>query len=335
MKDHFRGYIARLLTVLLICGLITTASANKGKVMQELEYRDIRVSLDGEILDLRNAIGEKVEPFMFGGTNYLPVRALAESLGLNVAWNGQEVMVVLTTPTAIPESESKVLATLQNVDAMEGLDFEYWTASLLRYIGFSAVEVTRASGDQGVDVTAEKDGIKYAIQCKRYSSNLGNDPVQEVAAGRTMYHAHVGAVITNQYFTSGAKELAESNNVLLWDRDWIETQLKYLEIQGVGADFPTDKPVQEITPTPESASPVEAQESSVREQNSQTSGAGTVVTPAQTTGQKAQATYRTIYVTRTGKKYHYDPHCNGGTYYESTLEEALARGLTACEKCVG
>lgn len=44
---------------------------------------------------------------------------------------------------------------------------------------------------------------------------------------------------------------------------------------------------------------------------------------------------RTIYITKTGKKYHYDPHCNGGTYYESTLAEAKRRGLQPCKKCIG
>lgn len=43
---------------------------------------------------------------------------------------------------------------------------------------------------------------------------------------------------------------------------------------------------------------------------------------------------RTVYVTETGSRYHYDSSCNGGTYYESTLEEAEARGLTPCNKCV-
>lgn len=42
-----------------------------------------------------------------------------------------------------------------------------------------------------------------------------------------------------------------------------------------------------------------------------------------------------IYVTKTGKRYHYDEHCNGGTYYEATLAEAMGRGLTPCEKCIG
>ena len=41
-----------------------------------------------------------------------------------------------------------------------------------------------------------------------------------------------------------------------------------------------------------------------------------------------------IYVTETGKRYHYDDSCNGGTYYEATLAQALGRGLTPCEKCV-
>lgn len=43
---------------------------------------------------------------------------------------------------------------------------------------------------------------------------------------------------------------------------------------------------------------------------------------------------KTVYVTKTGKRYHYDSSCNGGTYYASTLEDALSRGLTPCNKCV-
>lgn len=41
-----------------------------------------------------------------------------------------------------------------------------------------------------------------------------------------------------------------------------------------------------------------------------------------------------IYVTKTGKRYHYDSSCNDGTYYEASLAEAMGRGLTPCEKCV-
>ena len=44
------------------------------------------------------------------------------------------------------------------------------------------------------------------------------------------------------------------------------------------------------------------------------------------------ANSQTVLVPRTGSKYH-THKCGNGTYYEATLDEALARGLTPCEKC--
>lgn len=91
------------------------------------------------------------------------------------------------------------------------------------------------------------------------------------------------------------------------DVQWVqETQTVQITTQtgGTTVTVPTVTPTPTPTPTPEPA-----------------------VSQEPTTGHK-------IYVTKTGKRYHYDPNCNGGTYYESTLEEALACGLTPCEKCV-
>lgn len=43
----------------------------------------------------------------------------------------------------------------------------------------------------------------------------------------------------------------------------------------------------------------------------------------------------TVYITKTGKKYHTNPACNGGTYYECSLDDAIAKGLTPCKRCAG
>lgn len=40
-----------------------------------------------------------------------------------------------------------------------------------------------------------------------------------------------------------------------------------------------------------------------------------------------------IYRTPSGKKYHYDPDCGGKNSYETTLNAAIADGLTPCQKC--
>ena len=114
---------------------------------------------------------------------------------------------------------SRKTFSMKNIDGMGGHDFEYVCADILRAKGFQNVTVTRGSGDQGVDVIAEQSGIKYAVQCKRFSGSVGNKAVQEVHFGKTYYHCHVAIVMTNSYFTKSAKDAASESNTILWDRD--------------------------------------------------------------------------------------------------------------------
>ena len=107
-------------------------------------------------------------------------------------------------------------------DYMTGEDFEAYVAMILKQIGFLNIQLTKGSGDQGVDIIAEKDGMKYAFQCKRYDNPVGNKAVQEVFAGKFFYHCHVAVVVTNNYFTQSAKDLAYENGVVLWDRSFLQ-----------------------------------------------------------------------------------------------------------------
>lgn len=50
---------------------------------------------------------------------------------------------------------------------------------------------------------------------------------------------------------------------------------------------------------------------------------------------EAPAAAKQTYITRTGSKYHNDPHCNGGTYWPVPLDTAIGMGLTPCSKCIG
>lgn len=111
-------------------------------------------------------------------------------------------------------------------EEMEGHEFEYYCADLLKNKGFLEVEVTKGSGDYGVDILAEKDGITYAIQCKCYQTPVGVKAVQEVYAGRDYYDRMVGVVMTNQYFTSPAVDAARKLKILLWDRGYLDGMLE-------------------------------------------------------------------------------------------------------------
>ena len=105
------------------------------------------------------------------------------------------------------------------VDNMEGREFELFAGDLFRRLGFTNVAVTPSSGDFGADVLAEKDDVRYAIQCKRYGGPVGVSAVQEVIASKSLHDCHVACVLTNSTYTPAACELAKKNLVILWDRE--------------------------------------------------------------------------------------------------------------------
>ena len=130
------------------------------------------------------------------------------------------VLVFLITRIIRKKRIEKAMIT-ENYDSMSGEDFEEFCADILRGNGFTDVEVTKATGDHGIDVLAKKDGIKYAIQCKRYSKPVGNKAVQEAYSGKDIYKADVAVVMSNMDFTAQAIEDAKKLNVELWNRDKI------------------------------------------------------------------------------------------------------------------
>ena len=100
---------------------------------------------------------------------------------------------------------------------MTGHDYEYVVADYLRSRGYHGVKVTKGSGDFGVDVIATKHGVKYAVQCKLYSSPVGLSAIQEVVAGKACYGCTGAMVVTNSTFTAAAEDLARRNGVILLD----------------------------------------------------------------------------------------------------------------------
>lgn len=108
---------------------------------------------------------------------------------------------------------------LEKIDMFTGVQFEQYISTLLKREGYSNIKLTKTSGDYGVDIIAEKDGLKCAIQCKRYHNNIPINAIQEIKSGKTYYKCDKAMVITNSYYTQNAKNLASSTGVQLFDRD--------------------------------------------------------------------------------------------------------------------
>ena len=135
-------------------------------------------------------------------------------------------VILLAVIMAVIAKRRKAYPPEDEFQDMEGHDFECYCAELLRKKGFIEVEVTKGSGDYGIDILAEKEGVTYAIQCKCYGGPVGVKAIQEAYAGRDYYDRMVGAVLTNQYFTSPAVEAARKLKILLWDRGYLDGMLE-------------------------------------------------------------------------------------------------------------
>ena len=107
--------------------------------------------------------------------------------------------------------------TAEKCAPLTGTEFEEYAAVILRDAGFRHVESTGGSGDQGVDILCERNGRRYAIQCKQYSGSVGNAAVQEAYAGMQFYGCDKAVVLCTTTFTASAVRLAKSTGVTLWD----------------------------------------------------------------------------------------------------------------------
>lgn len=86
-------------TLALICAMALGAAAAVTVQRITADLRpDISVTVDGKKQDLLSQDGAAVSPITYNGTTYLPVRALSEALGLDVAWDQNTQSVILTTP---------------------------------------------------------------------------------------------------------------------------------------------------------------------------------------------------------------------------------------------
>lgn len=108
--------------------------------------------------------------------------------------------------------------TIEDIDFLAGYDFERLLKKVYEKMGYNVIH-TPLAGDQGADLIIEKFGEKIVIQAKRESSKISNKAVQEAAAAKKYYNAQKGMVITNNYFTKSAEDLAKANGIILINRD--------------------------------------------------------------------------------------------------------------------
>ena len=111
---------------------------------------------------------------------------------------------------------------------MKPWEFEEYIAVLFSKLGYKTEKVG-GGYDRGVDVIAEKDGIKHYIQCKKYiTSEVGVGEVRDFYGAIADHLAQgKGYFITTNKFTLEAEKFAENKPIELIDSYKL---LKYIKL---------------------------------------------------------------------------------------------------------
>jgi hypothetical protein len=97
----------------------------------------------------------------------------------------------------------------QDWRSLRGVDFETFLRQVFEVLGYS-VRMTKATGDQGIDLLLTGKGKKIGVQAKGATGSVGNSAVQQANTGSQFYRCDCCAVVTNSYFSRHAKELARA-----------------------------------------------------------------------------------------------------------------------------
>ena len=179
MKGNFKSFVAGCVVTAALAGIVGTAGAIVGRKTVEVDYNNIKVTMDGQAVTLVDANGSAVEPFAINGTTYLPVRAVSGALGLSVNWNAATSTVELYSsgqkeqpvPSPEPTPSESVMPTIgqQNAlnkaqDYLSFMPFSY--SGLLNQLEFEGF--TKEEATYGVDHCGADWSLQAALKAEDY-----------------------------------------------------------------------------------------------------------------------------------------------------------------------
>jgi hypothetical protein len=92
-ETTYSSIIVGFLLAAMFFGTATVLANSERNI--SVTFRNIRLVINGQEHIPRDGAGNVVEPFIWQGTTYLPLRAVGNALGLEVDWDGDTSTVYL------------------------------------------------------------------------------------------------------------------------------------------------------------------------------------------------------------------------------------------------
>ena len=160
MKKTVLSYVAGFMTAtILTCGI---AYASTTKTI-EILYDNIKVYKDNVLCELKDANGSAIEPFIYNGTTYMPVRGTANLAGMDVTWDGTTKSVYLWSELSSP-NDTYLMDVCPPYEVSSGMSYQGW-GTYRHYTEYLLKDAKyfEMAGTKYTNGFALHDGGKYAL----------------------------------------------------------------------------------------------------------------------------------------------------------------------------
>ena len=236
MKRSFKSFAVGFLCGTLLLGSIPAMASTVREL--SASFNGIKITLDSQEIVPTDALGNPVEPFVVDGTTYLPVRAVASAVGLDVAWDGETQTVVLTTPGAVTDSVDAVISKVLYDDDNVTIEFDRFYVrypSDLERLGAEAmgievlpdsVAVFRITNKTERELTFQPGAISFDGMSYQFS---GSEDVAAKSAGRVEFTVYEETIdIGNCKRMSGKVSVVDFSKDILtqsYDVSWTDVEI--------------------------------------------------------------------------------------------------------------
>ncbi len=156
-KDKIKGFLSGIVIMACVFSLSITVYAVSGTKNITASYNNIKIYIDQKLITPKDANGSIVDPFIYNGTVYLPVRAVSNALGQEVSWDSENKAVYIgkQAEEAPPIDEY----TLTSGNYIAGTDFPAGTYNVEAVAGAGNVSSDNmyTGGIHAIMGTAEAD----------------------------------------------------------------------------------------------------------------------------------------------------------------------------------
>ncbi len=218
-------------TVIMLCTFVLVPDVVASAYMKMIEVSSgVKIFVDDKEFIPTDVNGNVVDAFIYNGTTYLPVRAIAELNDFDVSWDSANSAVKLYTNKEVPESsdpaqysevslEDQALELINEIREEQNLPRLYKDSSLVNAAEKRAKELKstfahkRPSGEEWYTVLGET-GVSYMIAGENLA--MGYSTADEVVKAWMNSEAHRDNILQSRFSRIGISHYVGSNGTHYW-----------------------------------------------------------------------------------------------------------------------